>query len=326
MRHTGPVAAAGLLLGLGVHPAQADPDEDGVGELCDVCPGVQDPGQEDGDGDGAGDACECQPLDPNDREPAEVLWLTAARSGSDGAALSWTAAAGAEVYSLTRAPLSALAPGQYGPCLAEDLEARSYEDLDPPPAGDGYGYLVQGQSFDCGLGPLGYTSAEEPRDNLALGACGGHPHTDAYAEAEDAVYGSVSGTYLATQASDDVRETITEELSGGNPQNRLSRLEQRWTVTVAPGSRVALHVEAFRTASPDGDVFVFDYSTDGGSTWLPVSVPTLPQSDDGIDRIGELPANLSGTLLIRVVDTDRTAGNQDLDSVSVDELFVRSVP
>jgi hypothetical protein len=31
-------------------------------------------------------------------------------------------------------------------------------------------------------------------------------------------------------------------------------------------------------------------------------------------------------VLVRVVDTDQTQGNQALDTVTVDELFVRSVP
>ncbi|MEN8184813.1 MAG: hypothetical protein ABFS46_20015, partial [Myxococcota bacterium] len=282
--------------------------------------------QADSDGDGAGDACDCQQEDPYDREPAEAFGLSVSLVGADTAALSWEAASGADVYSVSRGDLAALATGQYGACLAEGLWERSLEDPDQPAAGEGFFYMVQGQSFECGLGPLGYSSAEEPRENLDPGACGGHPHTDARASDESSVYGTVSGSYLDTQASDDTWETITEELSGGNPQNRHSRLEQRWTVEVPTGGRVELHVEAFRTASPDGDGFVFEYSEDGGASWLPVPLGALPLADDGIDREAVLSTTPSGTVLVRVVDTDRTAGAQDLDTVSVDELFVRSVP
>jgi hypothetical protein len=265
-------------------------------------------------------------VDPYDRDPAEVRDLMATRRGAVTVRLDWSAASGADAYSVTRGVLSQIGASQYGGCLAEGLAETSHEDGELPPPGDGFAYLVQAQNFDCGLGPLGYTSAEQPRENLSAGACAGHPHTDAHAETEESVYGTVLGSYLDTLASDDVWERITEELSGGNPSLRYSRLEHRWTVTVPPGVRIELHVEAFRTASPDSDDFAFEYSTDGGQTWDPASVPTLPELDDGIDRIGTLPASVTGTVLIRVIDTDRSAGHQDLDRVSVDVLFVRSVP
>ncbi len=41
-----------------------DADGDGVGGLCDNCPGVANANQIDGDGDGAGDPCDCRSSDP----------------------------------------------------------------------------------------------------------------------------------------------------------------------------------------------------------------------------------------------------------------------
>jgi hypothetical protein len=46
-------------------PPLPDADADGVGDACDVCPAVSDPGQEDLDGDGAGDACDGCRLHPD---------------------------------------------------------------------------------------------------------------------------------------------------------------------------------------------------------------------------------------------------------------------
>ena len=91
------------------------------------------------------------------------------------------------------------------------------------------------------------------------------------------------------------------------------------------GTKKELHVEGFRSNSTDGDDFRFEYSTNGGSTFTAVSITSLPFSDNNIDLIGTLPGNLTGSVIIRVVDTDRTAGHQSLDTVTIDELWIRAV-
>jgi hypothetical protein len=135
----------------------------------------------------------------------------------------------------------------------------------------------------------------------------------------------VTGDLTATTASDDTTEAITEEISSGNPSSRYSFLEHRWTIDIAPGDRFELHVEGHRTVSADGDDFVFELSTDGGSVWVPLGL-SLPTADPDLDLVAPLPADLAGPVLLRVIDTDRTAGNEAPDTVTVDELFVRSVP
>jgi hypothetical protein len=172
---------------------------------------------------------------------------------------------------------------------------------------------------------LGLASSEQIRTNTDPGACQGVSVIDAHASGESAVAGSVSGSYTATTATDDVAEVITEELSGGNPNNRYSYLEHHWVVDVAAGTRVELHIEGYRTSSADGDAFAFEYATDG-ATWNPVALPDLPLADDDVDLAAALPGTLAGPVTIRVVDTNRDPGSQFLDSVSIDELFVRSYP
>ena len=41
------------------------------------------------------------------------------------------------------------------------------------------------------------------------------------------------------------------------------------------------------------------------------------------ERLYSLPSSLTGTVTIRVLDTDRTAGNRPLDTVHIDHMFIR---
>ena len=306
--------------------SQADRDGDGIGDRCDLCPDHHDPAQEDGDADGAGDACDVQPSDPWDRKPVEVSAVRWARSEGNDLTLLWNPTPGADAYSISRGGLGDLGSGSYGPCAAEGLPEHLHVDSEEPVPGQGFFYLVQGQNFEAGLGPLGSDGAGLPRANLDPLACNGVSHEDARAVSEQTVIGTASGSHLDTQASDDTYESITEVLSGGGPSSRYSHLEHRWTFEVAGGSRVELHLEGYRSDSPDDDNFELEYSTDGGATWLPASLSNLPRTDNAIDLVSILPENVSGTVVVRVIDTDRTAGHSDLDTVLVDDLFVRSVP
>jgi chitinase len=144
--------------------------------------------------------------------------------------------------------------------------------------------------------------------------------TDAVAHDDHLTYGTQSGTLAATHHSDDIYQTITEKNTGG-PRG-YSRLEHSWTIEVTGGSAVTVFLEAHRSASPDGDDFVFAYSTDG-STF--VDVLTLTQTTDTDAALAfDLPPSTQGPVTIRVRDTDRTRGNKSTDSLYVDYLFIRS--
>jgi N-acetylneuraminic acid mutarotase len=304
--------------------AQLDSDADGLGDLCDNCPFVANGNQADADGDGAGDACDSQPNDPNDRRPAEAAPLSVGKTGST-ANLAWPAVPDADVYAVTRGDLAAKAVSQYGACMSDNVATPSYDDTTVPAPGQGFFYLVQAQNYDCGLGSMGTTSSEQQRTNSNPSACGGVSVADAHASSQSTTLGTVTGTLANTQSSNDQYETITEVLSsGGSPPNRFSELEQRFTFTIGSGTKKELHVEGFRSSSTDGDTFRFEYSTDGVN-FTPVTL-ALPLSDDNIDRIATLPGSLTGAVIVRVVDTDRTAGHQTLDAVTIDELWIRVVP
>jgi len=146
---------------------------------------------------------------------------------------------------------------------------------------------------------------------------------DDVATADIPVEGTVTGTYMDTHVSDNVYEVIEEVESKGKPTNRYSYLEHKWTIDVTSGSDATFYVEAYHTANSEGDDFVFEYSMDD-STYTPMV--TVTKTTDGNTYLTYTFTELiSGTVYVRVRDTDQTAGNRTLDTIYIDHMFIRSV-
>lgn len=139
------------------------------------------------------------------------------------------------------------------------------------------------------------------------------------ANADIPVAGTVSGSYVDTQSSDDVYEAVTERQSGGKPSKRYSYLEHKWTFNVPSSDTVSFYVEAYKTSSSDGDDFVFAYSTDDSSY---TDMVTVTETYETVQSF-VLPGYMSGTVYIRVTDTDETPGNKSLDTISIDHMYIR---
>ena len=137
--------------------------------------------------------------------------------------------------------------------------------------------------------------------------------------------GTASGGIAATIDSDNTYETLTEQVSNGNPAKRRSQLDHVWTFdNLASGLATTLRVEAHHTVNSEGDDFDFAYSTDGSNY---TSVLTVTKTgDDDSEQTAALPSNLSGTVYIRVTDTDNTQGNSVADSLFVDLLAIDVTP
>ncbi len=133
--------------------------------------------------------------------------------------------------------------------------------------------------------------------------------------------GTVSGSYTDTQTDDGVSQSIRERESGGKKQNRYSFLEHKWTFNVAPAAGFMFVLNAWSSGSADGDEFVFAWSTDD-STYT--DFLTVKSTVPANVQLAMLPSTLSGTVYIRVRDTDRTSRNRDLDTVFIDHMYIRA--
>ena len=147
------------------------------------------------------------------------------------------------------------------------------------------------------------------------------PFVDQFAQSEIPVSGTVNGTFQNTVSDDGNTQSIRERESGGKRSRRFSFLEHVWQFNVQPGNAITLFANAWSSGSNDGDAFRFEFST-GGTNYSPAI--NVSATSSGNVQSASLPTSVSGTLFVRVVDTDRTRGNRELDSVYVDHLYVRS--
>ena len=147
-------------------------------------------------------------------------------------------------------------------------------------------------------------------------------YTQDVANQDIPVLGTVSNNYIDTQSSDDNYESITEILSPG--KSGKSYLEHKWTVDVNGGAAVTFYIEAYHSPNSEGDDFEFSYSTDDQAyTYMLTVVKT--ENNSGYQTFS-LPNSLSGTVYIRVTDTDQTRGNTFIDTIYIDHMYIESSP
>jgi hypothetical protein len=228
-------------------------------------------------------------------------------------------------------------PAERGPNL--DILAELYNSLgefvassDPAglpasidmsvPAGDYYLYI---DGVGTGDPSTGYSDYASIGQYLISGiVADSNAPIDDFANSETTIRGTIiSNDYLRTFDSDDIYEVLDEEATKGSPSTRYSLLEHKWQFDVTGGDFVTFHVEASCTDNNEGDDFIFEYSTDDVN-FIPILTVTKTAYSNILLKSFSLPDELSGTIYVRLADTDHSPGNTVLDRVFIDQMFIRS--
>ncbi len=135
----------------------------------------------------------------------------------------------------------------------------------------------------------------------------------------------ISGDFNDTSNNDGNLETIREEESNGNPRNRVTSLEHTWLFENISSEVNSLFIDASTNATIDS--FIFAYSTDGINynneiVTIGASGGSSVSGSFSVSGIDET----DGTVYLRVIDTDRTGGERNRETISVDQIYFSTSP
>jgi hypothetical protein len=148
--------------------------------------------------------------------------------------------------------------------------------------------------------------ADIPASTLSAANAAGHP-----------VLGGIqAGTPADSAASDNLYQAFIEQ-----PFENTSALEYTWNFATTPNRPALLEIEAHHTANTEDDGFQFSVSTDGGATFTD-AILISNSSDVGTTRQFAFIAGAGGATIVKVVDTNRSSGNNNLDTLFIDLLTV----
>jgi PKD repeat protein len=132
--------------------------------------------------------------------------------------------------------------------------------------------------------------------------------------------GSVNGTFVSTQSDNETAQSVTERESSGKKSSRYSYLVHTWQFSLPVNAMATVNANVWSGGSSDDD-FAFSWSTDN-IDYTQMFVVSSTESDN--EESYMLPSGSSGTIYIRVEDTDQTPENRVRDTVFIDHLYIRA--
>ena len=147
------------------------------------------------------------------------------------------------------------------------------------------------------------------------------PAQDFFAGSDVPNHGTLlnGSTYVQTQAADGVAEEVREVIQG-----RTNSLQHGWTIGGVPatGTRV-LNMKAWKTVSSDGDNFTVQVYNVSRARWVTAFTVTSTTAP-GTTLSYTIPTGTSGTVRVQVIDSNSTKNATFLDTLFVDQLYVRA--
>ncbi|MFN9754865.1 MAG: hypothetical protein ACK58X_00480 [Planctomycetota bacterium] len=130
-------------------------------------------------------------------------------------------------------------------------------------------------------------------------------------------HGTITGAFSLTHTDNASYQRLTERTAS----NRNS-LQYDWTIANVPatGTRT-LRIQAYRTVSADNDTFIVQVKN--GNSFVN-AITVSKTSDDNVYQTYVLPSTVSGTVTVRVIDSDDRLNVTGNDSLFVDHLCIRA--
>jgi general stress protein CsbA len=161
-----------------------------------------------------------------------------------------------------------------------------------------------------------------------------------FPRSENTIAGSRAGSMADVNSSNNLYEGLSEQASEviddatsfllteqvpdtDNTSNGRSYLEHEWIIGLSVDAiSSTFFVEAYHSANQEGDNFLFSFAADGINFTDMLTVSN--SGDDNSLKTFMLPTGLSGSVTIKVTDTDNTPGNNNVDTLYVDSMYIKS--
>jgi hypothetical protein len=156
---------------------------------------------------------------------------------------------------------------------------------------------------------------ESSYSNTASATTGGTTSTSYVVTGERQSHGVIIGSFALTHTSDDSYHQLKERT-----RSRRNSLKYEYKIGNVPSSGTrTLRLQAYRTLSDDNDIFTFQVRS--GGSWVTAMTVTKTVDDDQY-QTWVLPSGVSGTVRIRVLDSNNSRNAVGEDTLFVDHLEI----